>query len=75
MVTFVGWIIGLILGLGIGGLIERNLLSNCKHNYKLIKDGDIVNYNRRGQQMVVGFMKVYECEHCKKINSKKTYVN
>lgn len=75
MELIITWVIGLILGAGIGGLIERHLISTCKHNWKLIKNGDIVNYDRRGQEIVVGFMKVYECEHCKKMKSEKNYVN
>lgn len=67
---------GAITGLGIGLLITKNsTTNNCRHNYKIIKDGEIVNYNRRGEQIVVGFMKVYECEHCKNLKSKKVFIN
>ncbi len=69
-------IIGGVSGLVIGGMIRTSLAKNkCNHKWEIIKDGDIVNYNRCGEKMVVGFMKVYECEHCKELYTKKTYVN
>jgi hypothetical protein len=64
-----------ILGLLMGFLIAKiKMKDTCQHKYKLIKDGDIVNYDQRGNPIVKGFMKVYECEHCKKMNSQKLYV-
>jgi hypothetical protein len=64
-----------VFGLLIGHLIARTPQPKCNHKWKIIKDGDIVNYDRCGQVSVVGFMKVYECEHCKELNTKKAYVN
>lgn len=66
-----------IFGLGLGALIAKTSMmkNKCNHNYKIIKDGEIVNYDSQGRQIVKGFMKVYECEHCKHLKSNKVFVN
>jgi hypothetical protein len=64
----------LILGLTVGYSISKSK-NRCNHKYKIIKDGEIANYDRCGNPIVVGFMKVYECENCKKMKTEKAYVN
>lgn len=65
-----------MFGLGLGAIIAETLMMNkCKHDYKLITEGDIKNLNRYGQEIVVGFIKVYECEHCKDLKTNKVWVN
>ena len=74
MELIIAWVIGLILGAGIGGLIERHLLSTCKHNYKLIINREILRVIR-DREALIGFIKVYECEHCKKMKKEQIEVN
>ena len=64
---FIAWIIGVILGIGIGAKIT----THCKHKWKLIDSGNITSYNYRGEKIVRGWIKVYECEHCKKMKTNK----
>lgn len=54
-----------VFGLGMGFFIAK--LGKCKHKWKLIESGNITNYNYRGEKIVRGWIKVYECEHCKKM--------
>ena len=42
-------------------------LGACEHKWKLIKNHDIVNR----EDSLVGFIKVYECEHCKKMKKEQ----
>jgi len=64
----------LILGLIVGYSISKSQ-NRCNHKYKIIKDGEIVNYDKRGSEIVKGFMKVYECENCKKMKTEKAYID
>jgi hypothetical protein len=69
------YILCLIVGVLVGVAIRKNLKPKCVHNYKLINNGEIVKFDRNGDKIVVGFMKVYECEHCKVMNAEKVYVD
>lgn len=63
-------IIALILGVGIGYFIA-NRKTKCNHNWKLYESGNIFNKDRYGEKIVIGFIKVYECEHCKKMRKEQ----
>ena len=58
-------------GLFLGHIIAKSGTPNCKHNWNLIDSGKITNYNFRGQEIVKGLIKFYECEHCKKMKREK----
>ena len=47
----------------------------CKHNWTLIESGNIINYDKYGNKVVKGFMKVYECEHCLKMRKEQVELN
>lgn len=71
-------LVGIILGAILACVLYYLFIyptGRCNHKYKLIKDGDITNYDRRGETITVGFLKLYECEHCKKMKTEKAYVN
>ena len=55
------------VGLFIGHIIAKSGTPNCKHKWNLTDSGKITNYNSRGEKIVRGWIKVYECEHCKKM--------
>ena len=60
--VLLGWIIGVVFGIGIGGKIATSLAKNkCKHKWELIESGNIINKNRYGEKIYKGFIKVYEC--------------
>jgi hypothetical protein len=63
------------VGLFIGHIIRKSLIPSCKHKWNLIDSGDITNYNSRGEKIVKGFIKVYECEHCKKMRKEQIRLN
>jgi hypothetical protein len=54
------------LGLFLGHIISKGAQPNCKHKWVLFKDTTI-NTFRRDQEVQVGYVKFYECEHCKKM--------
>jgi hypothetical protein len=64
-----------IIGLLVGIVISQNNKPKCKHNWKIIEDGYIQNKNRYGETIVKGFLKVYECEHCKKLRKEQVEIN
>lgn len=70
--VFGEWIIGVIVGIVIGIVIRAKITTHCKHNWKLMDSGNITNYNYRGEKIVRGWIKVYECSHCKKMKTNKT---
>ena len=58
-----------VFGLGIGFFIAKSG-KKCKHKWELIKSTTI-NTFRNGQEVQVGYVKFYECEHCKKMKREK----
>ena len=68
------YIFCLVFGLGIVYLIRQAVNSQCKHNWVLFKDTTI-NAFRHGQEVQVGYVKFYECEHCKKMKKEKVELN
>ena len=54
-------------GLFLGHIIAKSAQPNCRHKWNLMDSGKITNYNSRGEKIVRGWIKVYECEHCKKM--------
>lgn len=57
-------------GLFVGHIIAKSGQPNCKHKWVLFKDRTINNF-RNGQEVQVGYVKFYECEHCKKMKREK----
>ena len=57
-------------GLFLGYIIRKSIQPGCKHKWVLFKDTTINNF-RRGQEVQVGYVKFYECEHCKKMKREK----
>jgi hypothetical protein len=68
------YIFCLVFGLGIGYLIRQAVNPQCKHNWVLFKNATI-NTFRNGQEVQVGYVKFYECEHCKKMKKEKIELN
>ncbi len=65
-----------VFGLGLGALIAKtSMMNKCKHDYKLINEGDICHYDSHNRRVVTGFIKIYECKHCKRLNSNKITLN
>lgn len=60
----IGLIGGALVGFGISYGVPRK--RSCSHNWILIQDDELFKYNDNLEKKVkVGFMKVYECSHCK----------
>lgn len=60
------------LGIGLGFLIRISQKSKCNHKWKLIDSGNIWRGNRN---MIRGWVKVYECEHCKKMKKQQIEID
>ena len=67
----IAWVIGLVLGIGLGGIIATRNKSKCNHKWKLIDSGNVVN----GGGKVYGIYKFYECEYCQKMKKEQLEVN
>ena len=68
----IAWIIGAVFGIGIGGLIATKLKSKCIHTWQLIESGKIW---RGKEKNVSGWIKVYQCEHCKKMKKEQIEID
>lgn len=68
------YIFCLVFGLGIGYLIRQAVNSQCKHNWKLL-DSNKVFRVRGGREDHTGYIKFYECEHCKKMKKEQIELN
>lgn len=65
-----------LFGLSFGYYIAKvGKFKSCQHKWKLFHQTEIVNYNRYGKEIIVGFVKTYECEHCKKLKKEQLMVN
>lgn len=64
-----------IFGVLLGILIAKNTQPKCKHNWRLIESGNINNRNRYGEKIQIGFLKVYECDHCKKLKKEQIEID
>ena len=69
---FIGfYILCLVVGLLLGIAIRKNMQPKCNHKWKLIESGNIFNKDRYGEKIIKGFVKVYECEHCKQMRKEQ----
>ena len=64
------YIFCLVFGLGIGYLIRQAVNSRCKHNWKLL-EGNKVFRVRGARKDHTGYIKFYECDHCKKMKKEQ----
>jgi hypothetical protein len=62
------------VGTFLGCIIAKGMQSNCKHKWLLFKNTTINNF-RYGKEVQVGYVKFYECEHCKKMKKEKVEIN
>ena len=68
------YILCAIVGLSIGAIIAKNQRPNCKHKWVLFKSTTIDSF-RNGQEVQVGYVKFYECEHCKKMKKEEIRID
>lgn len=66
------YILCAIVGLLFGFVLAKSREPKCNHKWKLIEDFKINNVYSDGRKHQVGIMKVYECEHCKKMKQIKS---
>lgn len=65
------YILCAMVGIAFGIIINKNQKPKCNHTWELIKNYNINNRNRYGEKIPVGFLKVYECTHCKKMRKEE----
>jgi hypothetical protein len=68
------YILCFIIGVSLGLLIETFITPKCKHNWLLINSVDLVRV-LNGKERHTGYVKFYECEHCKKLKKEQIEVN
>jgi hypothetical protein len=67
------YILCAIVGVTIG-LVVKNQRPNCNHKWVLFKSTTIDSF-RNGQEVQVGYVKFYECEHCKKMKKEEIRID
>jgi hypothetical protein len=61
-------------GLFVGHIIAKTGQPKCKHNWLLFSKQDLLKL-RHGKEYQVGYVKFYECEHCKKLKKEQIEIN
>ena len=64
------YIFCLVFGLGIGYLIRNAVNSQCKHSWKLLESNKVFRV-QGGLKNQTGYIKFYECDHCKKMKKEQ----
>jgi hypothetical protein len=65
------YILCAMVGILFGLTIAKSQQPKCKHKWNIVESGNIINRDRYGNRIVKGFIKVYECEHCKKLKKEQ----
>ena len=65
---------GIIFGIGLGIQISQSIKPKCNHVWEKIEDGTIHKYVNSNRQQKIGFMKVYECQHCKEMRKEQVFI-
>ena len=64
------YLVCLTFGLGMGSLIAQSSKPKCNHKWKLTESGKVRSHGRH-----IGFIKVYECEHCLKMRKEQVEID
>ncbi len=59
-----------ILGVAIAFVVSL-FAERCEHQWTLIKNGDLFKYDRFGKEVPYGYIRVHECEKCKKLKKEQ----
>jgi len=43
----------------------------CEHQWTLIKNAELIKYDRFGKEVPYGYIRVHECEKCKKLKKQQ----
>jgi len=70
------YIICLIVGLAFGGSIRKHICEKkCNHKWLLFRSSTVDFVNSKGQEVQIGYVKFYECEHCKKMKKEEIRID
>jgi hypothetical protein len=72
------YILGILILLAISVLLASKSIfavslfsERCEHQWTLIKNSDLIKYNRAGKEVPYGYLRVHECEKCKKLKKQQ----
>jgi hypothetical protein len=58
------------------GISAVSLFSErCDHQWTLIKNAELIKYSRLGKEVPYGYIRVHECEKCKKLKKQQIEMN
>jgi len=63
------------IGIGFGTLVGQSVKPKCNHVWEKIEDGRIHRYVNGNKMECTGFIKVYECQRCKKMRKEQTMLD
>jgi hypothetical protein len=65
-------LIGFLAILGVAITFVVSLFSErCEHQWTLIKNAELVKYDKFGKEVPYGLFRVHECEKCKKLKKEQ----
>jgi hypothetical protein len=67
------YILGILILVALSVLVAYISLfsERCDHQWTLIKNSDLIKYNREGKEVPYGYLRVHECEKCKKLKKQQ----
>jgi hypothetical protein len=61
-------------GLVLGALIHQSIQPKCKHDWRLLENNKVFRF-RGSEEHHTGYVKFYECEHCKKLKREQIEID
>ncbi len=66
------YVLVILVLLAVSVVLAVSLFSErCDHQWTLIKNSDLIKYNRAGKEVPYGYLRVHECEKCKKLKKQQ----
>ncbi len=64
--------LGFVALIGISAIVTIYVTSSqCDHEWTLIKNAELLKYDRFGKEVPYGYIRVHECEKCKKLKKQQ----
>jgi hypothetical protein len=66
------YVLVILVLLAVSVVLAVSLFSErCEHQWTLIKHSHLIKYNRAGKEVPYGYLRVHECEKCKKLKKQQ----
>lgn len=66
------YVLVILVLLAVSVVLSVSLFSErCDHQWTLIKNAELIKYDRQGKEVPYGYIRVHECEKCKKLKKQQ----